>query len=228
MTSVATRGDAPEGEFSKIGFAAEALPHLDAVYGFALRLARGRRDDAEDLVQDTFLRAYKAWARYENNTNCRSWLFTICRNVFLRRQEKRGRQEIPAGEIDADIEASPGTSAFAPVPSMDPETAFFDSFLDDEVLEAVDRLPAEFREAVMLSDLEGLSYAEIAASLDVPIGTVRSRLYRGRRLLQQALCDYALEFGYISAKRGREHRAGTPPRRDPRPTMGVARWAACA
>jgi RNA polymerase sigma-70 factor (ECF subfamily) len=183
---------------AKPGFAEEALPWLDAVYRFALRLTGGRADAAEDLVQETFLRAYRHWDTYTPGTSCRSWLFTICRNAFLRGEERRGRRhEVLDSELDYNAEALASAIELDELREADPERAFFDSFVDDEVLAAVDRLPAEFRDAVVLSDLDGLSYQEVADVLAIPIGTVKSRLYRGRRLLGRALRGYALEMGYI-------------------------------
>jgi RNA polymerase sigma-70 factor (ECF subfamily) len=186
----------------KPGFVEEALPWLDAVYRFALRLTRGNEDRAEDLVQETFLRAYRHWETYTQGTSARSWLFTIARNAFLRGEEQRGRRrETLESELDYQAEAVASAAVLDEIRTADPERAFFDSFVDDEVIVAVERLPDEFREAVVLSDIEGLSYAEIAGVLDVPIGTVKSRLYRGRRLLGRALQDYAIEMGYLRGVR---------------------------
>lgn len=194
-TDVAQQTD---GELDKPGFAEEALPHMDAVYRFGLRLASGNEHEAEDLVQETFLRAYRSWETYTRGTKCRSWLFTICRNVFLRQQERHGRRgEHVASQIGADLEARAETAMVANIQKDDPERAFFDSIVDAEVLDAVDRLPEEFREAVVLSDIEGLAYAEIAEVLEIPVGTVKSRLYRGRHLLQEVLYEYAREMGYV-------------------------------
>ncbi|MBI4544095.1 MAG: sigma-70 family RNA polymerase sigma factor [Gemmatimonadetes bacterium] len=193
---------APDAALTKQGFAEEAIPHMDAVYRFSLRLAAGSEDEAQDLVQETFLRAYRAWESYTPGTNCRSWLFTICRNVFLRQKERGDRRtEIPVSQMDADVEALAATAVFDEVRAQDPEQVFFDSLVDNEVLAAIDRLPIEFRDALTLSDIEGLSYAEIASVLDIPVGTVKSRLFRGRRLLQEALFDYALEMGYIRGEK---------------------------
>jgi len=187
-----------EPAISKPGFVEEALPHMDAVYRFALRLVRGRESEAEDLVQSTFLRAYRSWESYTPGTKVLSWLFTICRNQFLRAEERRGRRpEVTESEVEANVESLAATAVFSEVSSADPEKAFFDSFVDEEVLRAVDALPDPYREAVVLSDLEGLSYPELVEILQVPTGTVKSRLFRGRRLLQQALYDYALEMGYV-------------------------------
>lgn len=183
---------------SKPGFEEEALPWLDAVYRFSLRLSGGDTDRANDLVQETFLRAYRHWDTYTRGTSCRSWLFTICRNAFLRGEEQRGRRpEVLDSELDFNAEAVAATIALDELRSADPERSFFDSFVDEQVLDAVQRLPPEFREAVVLSDLEGLSYNEVADVMHVPVGTVKSRLYRGRRMLGRELRDYALEMGWI-------------------------------
>lgn len=195
-------GDRPsDARVKKPGFTEEALPWTDAVYRFALRLTRGREAEAEDLVQTTLLKAYRSWDTFRLGSNCKSWLFTICRNEYLRSEEKRGRRrEVSANEIDADVESLASTAVFSVVESADPERSFFDSFVDEEVLRAVDELEEPYRETLILSDMEGLSYPEISEVLSVPIGTVKSRLFRGRRVLQQALYEYALEMGYIGPR----------------------------
>lgn len=185
------------------GFEEEALPHLDAVYRFALRLS-GAPDLAEDLVQETFLRAFRSWNQYTRGTAAKSWLFTICRNVFLRRRERSQRHdEIVSENIGR---TGPGVSPVNPVWSsvvgIDPEGDFFDSIVDDRITAAIQDLPEEYRTAVVLSDLEGLPYAEIAEMMEVPVGTVKSRLFRGRRQLQKVLYEYAVEMGYIAARTG--------------------------
>lgn len=188
---------------AKTGFEEEALPHLDAVYRFALRLS-GSPDQAEDLVQETFLRAFKSWDQYTRGTAAKSWLFTICRNVFLRRRERTQRHdEIVSENVGR---AGPGPNPVNPVwvsvLGVDPEGDFFDSIVDDRIVQAIDELPEEYRTAVVLSDLEGLPYAEIAELMEVPVGTVKSRLFRGRRQLQQVLYEYAVEMGYITPRTG--------------------------
>jgi RNA polymerase sigma-70 factor (ECF subfamily) len=188
---------------SRAGFVEEALPHLDAVYRFAMRLS-GSPDDAEDLVQDTFLRAFRAWDQYTPGTNAKSWLFTICRNVFLRRRERTQRHdEIVSTQVTRSGQgsASPANPLWATLESADPEGDFFASIVDERIIAAIEELPEEYRTAVVLSDVEGLGYAEIAELMDVPVGTVKSRLFRGRRRLQQVLYDYAVEAGYVSATR---------------------------
>ena len=180
------------------GFEKEALPWLDAVYRFSLRLTGGNQADAEDLTQETFVRAYRHWSTYTPGTSCRSWLFTICRNAFLRERERESRRgEVLESELDHAVEALASARTLGEIRTEDPERSFFDSFVDAEVEAAVARLPVEFHDAVVLSDIEGLSYNEIAEVLGVPVGTVKSRLYRGRRLLAQALREYATEMGYI-------------------------------
>ena len=185
----------------RASFEREALPHMDAVYRFALRLT-GAADQAQDLVQDTFLRAFRSWDQYTPGTQCKSWLFTICRNLYLRQRERGQRHdEIVAENAPRDTGTeSPVNPLWAAVEGSDPEGEFFSSIVDADVLEAIDALPEEYRMAVVLSDVEGLSYDEIAATLDVPVGTVKSRLFRGRRRLQQVLYEYAVEMGYLTAR----------------------------
>lgn len=198
----AARPEPPHPPPSAGGFVEEALPHLDAIYRFALRLCQGRESDADDLVQETFLRAYRSWHTYRPGSDCRSWLFAICRNQFLRTVGSRGHAlEVPASQIDADVEAVAPADAFGASAGADPERDFFDSFVDEEVLRTVDRLPQAFREVVLLSDLEGMSYQEISEVLAIPVGTVKSRLFRGRKALQSALYAYARESGYVLAGR---------------------------
>jgi len=179
-------------------FHEEAVPHMDAVFRFALRLS-GSRDQAEDLVQETFLRAFRAWDQYTPGTQCKSWLFTICRNVFLRQKERGQRHDEIVSE-NVDRNSGPFdvvNPVWVKAVEADPEGEFFDAIVDEEVLQRIQTLPEDYRTAVVLSDLEGFSYQEIAEMTDVPVGTVKSRLFRGRRLLQKDLFDYAVSMGYI-------------------------------
>jgi len=171
-------------------FEREALLHLDALYSFALKLSRAR-DDAEDLVSDTMLRALERWEQYRLGTNIRAWLFTILYHLFVSRKRRIDAREVLAPD-DAD-----GAAAFEPVGESDPEGTFYDSFIDEQVVAAIRALPEEYRSAVMLSDVQGMRYAEVATALGVPEGTVKSRLFRGRRILQKKLRSYAAEMGYI-------------------------------
>lgn len=193
---------------SRADFREEALPHMDAVYRFALRLS-GSADQAQDLVQETFLRAFRAWDQYTPGTHCKSWLFTICRNVYLRQRERTRRHDELVSE-NVDRNSGPFdvvNPVWVKAVEEDPEGKFFDSIVDEEVLARIQELPEEYRTAVVLSDLEGLTYQEIAEMTDVPVGTVKSRLFRGRRLLQEALYDYAVTMGYISETHGKPEEA---------------------
>ncbi len=189
----------PEGQsVPKADFHEEALPHMDAVFRFALRLS-GSQDQAEDLVQETFLRAFRSWDKYTPGTQCKSWLFTICRNVFLRQRERGQRHDEIVSE---NVDRSSGpfevvNPVWVKAVKADPEGEFFDAIVDEAVLERIQELPEDYRTAVVLSDLEGFTYQEISEMTEVPVGTVKSRLFRGRRLLQSALYDYAVSMGYI-------------------------------
>lgn len=194
-TRATPRGDEPE--LALAGFAEEAMPWLDAVYRFSLRLTRGDRDAAEDLVQDTFLRAHRFWHTYRRGTNAKSWLFTICRNTWLHQKELiRNQRERAEADLDARADALYAAAASEPT-SMNPEVEFFERLIDDRVVEAIDELPDDFRDVLVLSDLGDLKYGEIAEVLDIPVGTAKSRLFRARRLLQERLREFALGAGYL-------------------------------
>ncbi|MDH4044699.1 MAG: sigma-70 family RNA polymerase sigma factor [Gemmatimonadota bacterium] len=179
------------------GFEREALVHLDAVYRTALRLS-GSPMEAEDLAQETMFKAFRGWHQYEAGTNAKAWLLTILRNTFINRY-RRTKQRPEMVDI---TEIEPYT-VFHDVQDASPAQTFFDRLVDDEVLRAIDALPEDFREVLVLSDVEGLTYAEIAASIEAPVGTVKSRLFRARQLLQRELYDYAVEAGYIEQRRDR-------------------------
>jgi RNA polymerase sigma-70 factor (ECF subfamily) len=174
-------------------FEAEALGQLDALYSFALKLTHSR-DDAEDLVSDTILRALERWEQYHLGTNIRAWLFTILYHAFVSRKRR-----VDAREVQPPDDGE-GWSGYEAVGEADPEGRFYDSFLDDEITRAIDALPQEYREAVVLSDIHDLRYSEIANILDVPEGTVKSRLFRGRRILQKKLVGYAVDMGYLKTR----------------------------
>ncbi|UCG86783.1 MAG: sigma-70 family RNA polymerase sigma factor [Gemmatimonadota bacterium] len=182
---------AAPSEERRRSFESEALPHLDSVYRVALRLAGGEAQ-ADDLTQETMLRAYRSWHQYKSGTNVRAWLLTILRHTFINeyRKSKRAGPTVDIGNIE-------GYSVFHDVQDVDPEGTFFKQIVDEEVLRAIDSLPEEFRETLVLSDVEQLSYAEIAEVTGAPVGTVKSRLFRARQALQKVLYDYAVEMGYI-------------------------------
>jgi RNA polymerase sigma-70 factor (ECF subfamily) len=177
-------------------FEDQALPHLDALYGTALRLTRNERD-AEDLVQDVVLRAYRYWSKFEQGTNCKAWMFKILTNTFINRYHARRRDQEMVLQASDEAATQDILSHEVREASRDPEGAIASRLLSDDVVRALETLPADFRIAVLLSDVEEFSYKEIADIMECPVGTVMSRLYRGRRLLQRALHDYAVEQGII-------------------------------
>ncbi len=174
------------------GFEAEALIHLDGLYGLALRFTGGDDAAAQDLVQDTMLKAYRAWDNFQSGTNCRAWLTTILRNTFI--NDVRRRQKRPAPVEFDEVAERP---IYPQLQATDPEGRFFERIVDEEVIRAIEELPEDFRVPVVLADLEGLGYQEISELLEIPVGTVKSRLFRARRRLQQRLYSYAVEMGYI-------------------------------
>lgn len=174
-----------------------ALVHLDTLYRTALRLTRSRAE-AEDVVQETFLRAFRAFERFNPGTNGRAWLFTILRNVFLNSRRGRGHEVAdPDGVAAADAVESATTFSFS---AHNPEEEFFQTVLHGDVDRALKTLPLVYREAVILADLEGLSYKEVADVLGCPVGTVMSRLSRGRSVLRRALVGFAREHGYMKER----------------------------
>lgn len=179
-------------------FEAHALPHLDTVYRVALRLS-GDETAAQDLTQETMLKAFRSWHQFREGTNARAWLLTILRNTFI--NEYRRTQRMGATVDVDDVESF---TVFRDVQETDPEGRFFEQIIDEEVLRAIAALPDEFRETLVLSDLEGLSYAEVAEVTGVPVGTVKSRLFRARQALQRELYRYAREMGYVRERRERE------------------------
>jgi RNA polymerase sigma-70 factor (ECF subfamily) len=171
-----------------------ALVHLEALYHAALRLTRNRAE-AEDVVQETYLRALRSFHRFNHGTNGRAWLFTILRNAFLNRVRRAGREVL---DTDMTLLDMAPESATAPRPSRDnPEEEFLQTVVHGDVDRALRALPFAYREAIVLADLEGLSYKEVAEVVGCPIGTVMSRLSRGRALLRRALGRLAQEHGYV-------------------------------
>src|SRR5580692_1533058 len=193
MTMVQRMAD--RGRFTEL-----TMPHMQALYTAALRMTRNPAD-AEDLVQETFLKAYRAFARFEDGTNLKAWLYKILTNTFINsyRAAKRRTEKADVEDVEdlylyhrlGDLQAT-GTGRSA-------EDEMFDHFTDDEVKQALESLPETFRMAVLLADVEGFSYKEIAEITDVPIGTVMSRIHRGRKALQKALLDYAVARGLVGS-----------------------------
>jgi len=159
---------------------------------FALPWAKRRIAVTENFEREIGLKAYRAWHQFQQGTNAKGWLLTILRHAFINEYRRRTRHP-----ETVDLDTIEPYSVFEQLQDEDPQRTFFDRIVDDEVLRAIDELPEQFRETVVLSDVEGLSYEEIARMLDVPVGTVKSRLFRARRLLQRRLYDYAVGMGYI-------------------------------
>jgi RNA polymerase sigma-70 factor (ECF subfamily) len=166
-------------------FTADALSFLDALYGSAVRLTRNP-DAAQDLVQDTYLKALRGRSRFAAGTNLKAWLYTILHNTWRNRQRDRARSRVEADSEAVDRVAADGLEGGLASPA-NPEAQLLNATLSEDLQAALDALPEAFREAVWLRDVEELSYQEIATVLDVPIGTVMSRLSRGRRQLYRAL-----------------------------------------
>ena len=178
-----------------VAFERDALPWLDDVYRFALSLTRDETD-ADDVVQETFLRAYRSWHTFIPGTDCRRWLFTICRNVFLRSRERQ-RPTVDLEDGEQDAVAAGSVYAAARERGYDDIYARLD--LAPALRDALDELSEPFRSAVLLVDVEDLTYESAAEVMGVPIGTVRSRLFRGRRLLQEKLLTVAEDLGFVPA-----------------------------
>ncbi|MDE3127166.1 MAG: sigma-70 family RNA polymerase sigma factor [Gemmatimonadota bacterium] len=183
--------DHPSSQSPDAAFEREALPWLDDVYRFALSLTRDA-SDADDVVQETFLRAYRSWHTYTPGSDCRRWLFTICRNVFLRSLE-RERPTVDLEDAERDV-----VGAGRVYVTMLQE-GYGDLLSQVDVLPAIERavheLPEPFRSAMILVDIEDQPYEAAAEILGVPIGTIRSRLFRGRRLVQERLLAHAQDAG---------------------------------
>lgn len=176
-----------------------ALPHMNSLYGAAYRLTRNPRD-AEDLVQDAMLRAYRFWDSFQENSNCKAWLFRILSNTFINhyQKKKRTREVLDAAIAEQSVMDGVLVQEHS-VNQRDPEGILLDSMLSDDVTRALDALPDDFRMAVVLCDIEGFSYKEIAEIMDCPVGTVMSRLHRGRRQLANGLREFAVSEGIIRA-----------------------------
>src|SRR5689334_3660082 len=169
------------------------MPFMGGLYSAAMRMTRNPAD-AEDLVQETYLRAYRGFGGFQEGTNLKAWLYRILTNTYINRYRAQQRRpdETDLGEVEnlylyrrlGDLDAARGRSA---------EDELLETFTEQEVKDAVDALPEQFRMAVLLADVEGFSYKEIAEILDIPIGTVMSRLHRGRKALEKLLYDFAVD-----------------------------------
>jgi RNA polymerase sigma-70 factor (ECF subfamily) len=175
-------------------FEKEAVPHMNSVYNFALRMT-GDADDADDLVQETFLKAFRFFDKFERGTNCKAWLFRILKNSFINDYRKQTKEP---DKVDyEDVQNFYETIKSDEIDSSHYEHDAFTNLLDDEISKAIAKLPEDFRTVIILNDIEGFTYEEIADFVDIPVGTVRSRLHRARKMLYSQLYDYAKEKGYL-------------------------------
>lgn len=186
-------------------FEEHAMTHVDSLYNMALRLVFNK-EEAEDLVQETYLKAYRFFDTFQKGTNIKAWLFKILRNTFINQYRKT--VSTPGEIFFEDIESVHAGASYEEeakdgesVDTLEKKYNDLGSLLDDEVKNALDSLPIEYREAILLSDVEELSYKDISEITNVPIGTVKSRLNRGRGLLQKSLLTYAKDRGFIKREK---------------------------
>jgi RNA polymerase sigma-70 factor (ECF subfamily) len=178
-------------------FEKEAVPHMDSVYNFALRLT-GDEDDADDLVQETYLKAFRFFDKFEKGTNCKAWLFRILKNSFINDYRKNTKEP---DKVDYDdVQNFYENIKSDEVETQHYEEDAFANLMDDEISKALTELPEDFRTVIILSDIEGFTYEEIADFVDIPVGTVRSRLHRARKMLYVQLYDYANDRGFVKKR----------------------------
>jgi len=170
---------------------------MKALYNYALKMT-GDEDDADDLVQETFLKAFRFFDKFERGTNCKAWLFRILKNSFI--NDYRRIKSEPDKVDYEDVQNFYENIKADEVDSQHYEMDAFNNMLDDEVSKAISSLPEDFRTVVILNDIEGFTYEEIADFVDIPVGTVRSRLHRARKMMYSQLYDYAKEKGFVGKK----------------------------
>ncbi len=176
-------------------FEQQAMPYLDQLYGAALRMTRNPAD-AEDLVQETYLKGFAAFDSFTQGTNLRAWLFRILTNTFINAYRKKQREPFQSGSDDLTDWQLHDAESHTSTGLRSAEMEALDRITDSDVVQAMSNLPEDYRLAVYLADVEGFSYKEIAEIMETPVGTVMSRLHRGRKLLREQLADYAIERGF--------------------------------
>jgi RNA polymerase sigma-70 factor (ECF subfamily) len=184
-------------------FESEALIYLDQLYGAAMRMTRNSAD-AEDLVQETYAKAFAAFESFAAGTNMRAWLFRILTNTYINIYRKKQRQPYMSGSEDLTDWKLHDSESHSSSGLRSAEMEALDQLADRDVVDALAALPEDFALAIYLADIEGFTYREIAEIMETPVGTVMSRLHRGRRILREQLTDYAIERGFISAPTGGE------------------------
>lgn len=178
-------------------FEREAIPHMDSLYNYALRMT-GDEDDADDLVQETYLKAFRFFDKFERGTNCKAWLFRIMKNSFINDYRKNVREP---NKVDyEDVQNFYENIKSDEIETKHYEHDVFSNLLDDEISSALTELPEDFRTVIILSDVEGFTYEEIADFVDIPVGTVRSRLHRARKMLYTQLYNYAKAKGFLNKR----------------------------
>jgi RNA polymerase sigma-70 factor (ECF subfamily) len=176
-------------------FEIEAIPHQNALYNYALKIVRNS-DDAQDLVQDTFYKAYKSFHQFKSGTNSKAWMFMILKNTFINNYRKLKREPSKVDYDDIENIYEEIKSDWTNDNNLDLD--FYQNLLDDDLSAALAKLPMSMKEVFLLCDLEGYSYEEIAEIVNIPVGTVRSRLHRARKFLQEELFGYAKVNGYLN------------------------------
>jgi RNA polymerase sigma-70 factor, ECF subfamily len=179
----------------KLDFEREAIPHMKLLYNYALKISSDRLD-ADDLFQDTYLRAFRFFHKFEKGSNCKAWLFRIMKNCYINKYRKDKKR---SSTVDIDeVQNFYDSIRKDVVEPHDLEFEIYSKLFDDEITTALESLKDDYKTVLILCDLEGLSYEEIAEFIGCPVGTVRSRLFRGRKLLQQKLYQYAISRGFAT------------------------------